>query len=84
MPDNRGTGDSADAEDPLSYRCDRLDAPVLIHAGALDAAPTPEVAAAGSQWFPHARVIVQPGAAHFPWLDDAGSFTVALSSFLQD
>jgi proline iminopeptidase len=24
MPDTRGTGDSADATDPLSYRCDRL------------------------------------------------------------
>jgi hypothetical protein len=24
MPDTRGTGESADASDPLSYRCDRL------------------------------------------------------------
>jgi len=24
MPDTQGTGESADASDPLSYRCDRL------------------------------------------------------------
>jgi len=24
LPDTRGTGESADASDPLSYRCDRL------------------------------------------------------------
>ena len=28
MPDTRGTGNSADASDPLSYRCDRLVADV--------------------------------------------------------
>ena len=60
----------------------RLTAPVLIYAGELDAAPTPEIAAAGAGWFPHAMVTVHPGAAHFPWLDDPAFFTAALTSFL--
>ena len=60
----------------------RLAAPVLIYAGELDAAPTPEIAAAGAGWFAHARVTVQPGAGHFPWLDDPAFFTAALTSFL--
>jgi pimeloyl-ACP methyl ester carboxylesterase len=48
----------------------RLAAPVLIYAGELDTAPTPEIAAAGASLFPNATVTVQPGAAHFPWLDE--------------
>jgi pimeloyl-ACP methyl ester carboxylesterase len=55
---------------------------VLIYAGELDAAPTPQTAAAGARWFPNATVTVQPGAAHFPWLDDPTFFTAALTSFL--
>lgn len=60
----------------------RLGAPVLIYAGELDAAPTPETAAAGASLFPNATVTVQPGAAHFPWLDDPAFFTAAIDSFL--
>ncbi len=39
-------------------------------------------AAAAVRLFPNARVTVQPGAAHFPWLDDPAFFTAAISSFL--
>jgi proline iminopeptidase len=60
----------------------RLAAPVLIYAGELDALPSPETAAAGASWFPNATVTVQPGAAHFPWLDDPALFTAAIDSFL--
>ena len=60
----------------------RLTAPVLIYAGELDAAPTPETAAAGARLFPNSTVTVQPGAAHFPWLDDPAFFTAAITSFL--
>jgi pimeloyl-ACP methyl ester carboxylesterase len=42
----------------------RLGAPVLVYAGELDVAPTPETAAAGARLFPNATVTVQPGAAH--------------------
>jgi pimeloyl-ACP methyl ester carboxylesterase len=60
----------------------RLAAPVLVYAGELDNLPTPETAAAGARVFPHAKVTVQPGAGHFPWLDDPGYFTAAITSFL--
>lgn len=60
----------------------RLAAPVLVYAGELDAAPTPETAAAGASMFPNATVTVQPRAAHFPWLDDPAFFTAAIDSFL--
>jgi pimeloyl-ACP methyl ester carboxylesterase len=60
----------------------RLTAPVLVYAGELDAAPVPETAAAGARLFPNATVTVQPGAAHFPWLDDPAFFTATITSFL--
>jgi proline iminopeptidase len=60
----------------------RLAAPVLVYAGELDTSPTPDTAAAGARLFPNATVTVQPGAAHFPWLDDPAFFTAAITSFL--
>ena len=59
-----------------------LAAPVLVYAGELDAGPAPQTAAAGARLFPNATVTVQPGAAHFPWLDDPAFFTAAITSFL--
>jgi pimeloyl-ACP methyl ester carboxylesterase len=53
-----------------------------MYVGELDNLPTPEVAAAGARVFPHATVTIQPGAGHFPWLDDPGFFTAAITSFL--
>jgi pimeloyl-ACP methyl ester carboxylesterase len=60
----------------------RLTAPVLVFAGEFDANPTPETTAEGARSFPNATVIVQPGAGHFPWLDDPTAFTAAINSFL--
>jgi proline iminopeptidase len=60
----------------------RLAVPVLMYVGELDNLPTPEVAAAGAGAFPQATVTVQPGAGHFPWLDDPAFFTAAITSFL--
>lgn len=60
----------------------RLTAPVLVYAGELDASPAPGTAAAAARLFPNATVTVQPGAAHFPWLDDPAFFTAAITSFL--
>lgn len=57
-------------------------APVLLYAGELDFAPTPEAAAEAARLFPHATVTVQPGGGHFPWLDDPAFFTTAITSFL--
>jgi pimeloyl-ACP methyl ester carboxylesterase len=55
---------------------------VLVYAGELDASPTPDTAAAAARLFPDATVTVQPGAAHFPWLDDPAFFAAAITSFL--
>jgi proline iminopeptidase len=60
----------------------RLAAPVLVYAGELDAGPPRESAAAAAQLFPNATVTVQPGAAHFPWIDDPAFFNAAVTSFL--
>jgi pimeloyl-ACP methyl ester carboxylesterase len=80
----RGSFGAAGAFNPAATReeAGRLAAPVLVYAGELDANPTPATAAAGAALFPNATVIVQPGAAHFPWLDDPAFFTAAITSFL--
>jgi pimeloyl-ACP methyl ester carboxylesterase len=33
---------------------------------------------------PDASLVIQPGAGHSPWLDDAGWFAAAASAFLDD
>jgi|SRR5215472_4817346 len=72
------------ALDPAATRraLSGLTAPVLIYAGGRDFLPTPEAAAQAVDHFPNAKLVVQPGAAHFPWLDDPAQFTAAISSFL--
>jgi pimeloyl-ACP methyl ester carboxylesterase len=59
-----------------------LDAPVLMYAGELDTAPTPDSATIAARLFPNVTVTIQPGAAHFPWLDDPAFFVTAIMSFL--
>jgi proline iminopeptidase len=75
---------AAGAFNPAAAReaAGRLAAPVLVYAGELDASPAPVTAAAAARLFPDATVSVQPGAAHFPWLDDPAFFTAAITSFL--
>jgi len=60
----------------------QLAAPVLVYAGELDADPAPDTATAGAALFPNGTVTVQPGTAHFPWLDDPAFFTAAITAFL--
>ena len=58
---------------------------MLVYAGEVDAAAPPELLAgvAGpSGLFPGWELTVQPGAGHFPWLDDPARFTAALTAFL--
>lgn len=75
---------AAGAFNPAATReaASRLAAPVLVYAGELDANPAPDTAAVAARLFPDATVTVQPGAAHFPWLDDRAFFTAAITSFL--
>ncbi len=60
----------------------RLSVPVLLVAGEVDVALPPDRAADYAALFPAAELVVQPGAGHFPWLDDPAEFvrTVATAS----
>ncbi|MCD7436751.1 alpha/beta hydrolase [Streptomyces lincolnensis] len=59
-------------------------APVLVLAGEADVAGPPRVMSEYTGLFPNARLVVQPGAAHFPWLDDGERFVGAVASALAD
>jgi pimeloyl-ACP methyl ester carboxylesterase len=56
-------------------------APVLVYAGELDLTPTPRLAELAAL-FPRGQLVVQPGAGHFPWLDDPAWFVGAVARFL--
>jgi pimeloyl-ACP methyl ester carboxylesterase len=75
-------GDGAFRPDATRAALGALAAPVLIYAGELDVAPTPEVAVEATRLFRHAEVVVQPGAGHAPWVDDPAWFTSAVNTFL--
>ena len=58
-----------------------LRAPVLLVAGELDVALPPARAADYAALFPDATLAAQPGAGHYPWLDDPERFVSAVSGF---
>ncbi|MGW4462077.1 alpha/beta fold hydrolase [Micromonospora sp. NPDC004704] len=76
---------AVEAADPPGIRSAiaALDAPVLILAGELDTSPRPATAREGAALFPKGESVVQPGAAHYPWLDDAETFTRLVADFLR-
>ncbi|MET9888337.1 alpha/beta hydrolase [Streptomyces sp. NPDC006430] len=57
-------------------------APVLLLAGEYDLNSPPRSAAEFAGLFPDAALVVQPGAGHYPWLDDAERFLAATVTFL--
>lgn len=59
-----------------------LDVPVLLLAGGVDALPSPAAAESAARLFPRCSVVVQPGAGHYPWMDDAAYFRGAIADFL--
>ncbi|MCC9307916.1 alpha/beta hydrolase [Kitasatospora sp. RB6PN24] len=59
-----------------------LPAPVLVLAGELDLATPPGVVARVAELCANGVTVVQPGAGHYPWLDDAGAFTATVTAFL--
>jgi len=72
------------AFDPPATRAalKKLTAPVLLYAGERDPMVTPDAVREAAPLFNDAAVVVQPGAAHFPWIDDPAAFTAAVGSFL--
>lgn len=66
----------------LRRRLGALPCPVLLLVGEVDLWPTAESAADAASLFPEVRLAVQPGAGHYPWLDDPQAFTAAVEGFL--
>lgn len=59
-------------------------APVLVLAGEVDLNSIPVAVAEFAGLFPGAEFVVQPGAGHYPWLDDAGRFVTTTAAFFED
>ncbi|MEE1811242.1 alpha/beta fold hydrolase [Streptomyces sp. BE133] len=59
------------------------EAPVLLLAGEFDLNSPPQSAAEFATLFPDATLVVQPGAGHYPWLDDADQFVATTAAFLR-
>lgn len=57
-------------------------APVLLLAGELDVAGPPPVVTEFAGLFPNATLVTQPGAGHFPWLDNPAWFVRTIAAFL--
>lgn len=75
---------SEGAYDPAATRAAlaRFGSPVLVLAGECDLNSPPPALAELAGLFPYAELVVQPGAAHFPWLDDPARFVTATAAFL--
>jgi pimeloyl-ACP methyl ester carboxylesterase len=71
--------------DPAAIRAAliTLTAPVLLYAGDCDPLVTPTMVREAAPLFGGAAVVVQPGAGHFPWVDDPAAFTTAIEAFLR-
>lgn len=84
--DAAGGFGAAGAFDPAATRAAAatFGRPVLVLAGGVDmvwpAGAVGELAAL----FPAARLVVQPGAGHYPWLDDPDWFVSTVAAFLDD
>ncbi|MER5373304.1 alpha/beta fold hydrolase [Streptomyces sp. NPDC002553] len=72
------------AFDPKSTRAALADlqASVLLLTGEFDMNSPPRSAAEFAALFPDARLVVQSGAGHYPWVDDADRFVAATAAFL--
>jgi proline iminopeptidase len=72
------------AFDPAATRAGLADlrTPVLVIGGSLDLQRPPAVTTEYAALFANSRLVVQPGAGHFPWLDDSNQFVAAVTEFL--
>ncbi|MFI6358369.1 alpha/beta fold hydrolase [Streptomyces sp. NPDC050743] len=79
---DRYFGEGAFSPDATRTALAELTAPVLLHAGELDGGPRPDLVRRAVEAFPNAEVAVQPGAGHYPWLDDPEWFLKRTLAFL--
>jgi proline iminopeptidase len=72
------------AFDPAALRAalTKFSSPVLLLAGGVDLQWPAAVVAELAKLFPAARLVVQPNAGHYPWLDDAEWFVATVTGFL--
>jgi len=83
MAAREGFFDGATIDPPsITAALDKLTASVLLYAGDLDPMVTPAMVRKAAPVFNDASVIVQPGAGHFPWVDDPAAFAAAIATFL--
>ena len=59
-------------------------APVLVLAGGVDLSRPPAVLAECAKLFLAGHLVIQSGAGHYPWLDDAYQFVSTVNAFLDD
>ncbi|MEU0677060.1 alpha/beta hydrolase [Streptomyces sp. NPDC006172] len=73
------------AFDPQTTRAALVacETPVLLLTGEFDVNSPPRSAAEFATLFPDARLVVQPGAGHYPWVDDSERFVAATAAFLR-
>ncbi|WP_031069682.1 alpha/beta fold hydrolase [Streptomyces sp. NRRL WC-3742] len=81
VSENYYRGYTPDTEE-LRRSLGALRCPVLLLAGEVDLWPTAASAAEASALFPEVTLAVQPGAGHYPWLDDPKAFTATVGGFL--
>lgn len=79
---DRYFGEGAFTPDATRAALAALSAPVLVYAGQLDGGPRPDLARRTAEAFPNAEFTVQPGAGHYPWLDDPEHFVHRTLAFL--
>jgi proline iminopeptidase len=85
--DEAALGFGADgAFDPAATRvaAAAFGSPVLVLAGGVDLPWPPSVVGELAALFPAARFVVQPGAGHYPWLDDPEWFVSVVTAFLAE
>lgn len=61
----------------------KVTAPVLVVAGGLDADPTPRRAAELAGLFPNGRLVIDPRAAHYPFVTGPAAFVKTVDDFLR-
>ncbi|MFF5011736.1 alpha/beta fold hydrolase [Streptomyces sp. NPDC001165] len=72
---------SADANPAVSYVSRH---PERVGRLALMVAGPPRAMAEVAGLFLHGRLVIQPGTAHFPWLDDGPRFAATVTNFLKE